>query len=217
MDKTEFESLVKTDRALNHLIRTSTAFDPPTTLLQARKEILQAEETPGFDLQLRVWQDPKFLLTVWEQDVIDHGKKYTYHFAGFDRTEPGVVIVPIDDKGRVLLGWHYRVANRQWSLELPRGASMDGETVLDTARRELMEETGLTASRLKEVAAIHADGGIVHDDVRVVRADVGSAELAPQDFELRYLDWYSPDEVRRLVKDNTVTCSLTMSALMIVL
>ena len=65
-------------------------------------------------------------------------------------THPGsVVVLPVLPDGRVLLIQQYRYAARQYLWELVAGRMDHGETPIEGAARELKEETGYTAKKLK--------------------------------------------------------------------
>lgn len=69
---------------------------------------------------------------------------------------PGaVVILALFDDGRVLLERQYRYPNDRVFIELPAGKIDPGEDPLATAKRELEEETGYTASDWQFVCTIH--------------------------------------------------------------
>src|SRR6201984_3631127 len=55
------------------------------------------------------------------------------------------VMMPVDDRQRILLVRPYRLPARAYLWELPAGRVDEGETPLQTARRELVEETGYRA------------------------------------------------------------------------
>ncbi len=55
------------------------------------------------------------------------------------------VIVARDERGRLLLVRQYRVAMQATTLEVPAGQIETGETPEQTARKELLEETGYEA------------------------------------------------------------------------
>ncbi len=57
----------------------------------------------------------------------------------------GVGVVAVTDDGRVLLVRQYRHAAGEHLWEIPAGGREEGESVLETARRELAEETGYGA------------------------------------------------------------------------
>jgi len=69
---------------------------------------------------------------------------------------PGAVaIVPMFDDGRVLLERQFRYPHGREFLEIPAGKIDPGEAHLDTARRELREETGYEAGEWTRIGVIH--------------------------------------------------------------
>ncbi len=58
-----------------------------------------------------------------------------------------VAVLPVKDDGSFVLIRNFRHGMRGWGLEVPKGGVEDGESVLASAARELMEETGFTAER----------------------------------------------------------------------
>ena len=76
-----------------------------------------------------------------------------------------VVILAIEEEGgsepRVLLERQYRHAARQMLWELPAGRIDEGENDLGAAKRELLEETGYTASRWRRILHFYASPGFL--------------------------------------------------------
>lgn len=69
---------------------------------------------------------------------------------------PGAVaIVALFDDGRVLLERQFRYPLRREFIEIPAGKLDHGETHLETAKRELLEETGYVAADWKRLGLIH--------------------------------------------------------------
>jgi len=69
---------------------------------------------------------------------------------------PGaVVVLPVLDDGRILLERQFRYPNAQVFIEFPAGKIDEGEDHLESAKRELEEETGYTATDWRFVATIH--------------------------------------------------------------
>ena len=84
-----------------------------------------------------------------------------------------VVILAIEDEGsepQVLLERQYRHAAQQMLWELPAGRIDDGEKGLAAAKRELLEETGYTASRWKCILRFYASPGFLAETMDVYSA-----------------------------------------------
>jgi ADP-ribose pyrophosphatase len=76
------------------------------------------------------------------------GREYIRH--------PGAVaIVPFFDDGRVLLERQFRYPHGREFIEVPAGKLEPGEPHLDTAKRELLEETGYVAQEWTRLGVIH--------------------------------------------------------------
>ncbi len=60
----------------------------------------------------------------------------------------GAAVVPIDDRGRVLLAREYRQRIKKYTWVFPGGRGERGETPRHTALRELQEEVGIKPLRL---------------------------------------------------------------------
>src|SRR5215471_1174047 len=61
--------------------------------------------------------------------------------------EGSAVVMPVDEKKRILLVRQYRLPARRYLWELPAGRIDPGETALQSAKRELIEETGYRAKK----------------------------------------------------------------------
>ena len=84
---------------------------------------------------------------------------------------PGaVVVVPILDRNRILFVRQYRRAVRRELLELPAGTLESGEPRSACARRELIEETGWRAGRLRRLGRFYAAPGFLSEEMTVFLA-----------------------------------------------
>ena len=76
------------------------------------------------------------------------GREYIVH--------PGaVLIIPVMDDGRLVFERQFRYPLRRSFIELPAGKIDPHEDPLETGKRELMEETGYTASQWEYLATLH--------------------------------------------------------------
>lgn len=68
-------------------------------------------------------------------------------------------VLALTEQGRVLLVRQYRPAVERYTLELPSGLIDPGETPAETAKRELLEETGYEAGGIQVLGAMENDLG----------------------------------------------------------
>lgn len=62
--------------------------------------------------------------------------------------KPAIGIVPLTNDLQTCLVGQYRYTLKTYSWEIPEGGGLDHEDTLDGAKRELLEETGLTAKKM---------------------------------------------------------------------
>ena len=103
------------------------------------------------------------------------------------RHSGSVVVLAVDDSGpepRVLLERQYRYAAQDYLLELPAGRIDPGEDPLAAGKRELLEETGYTASRWKRALFFYPSPGFVEETMTVFLArGLKSGTAQPEDDE----------------------------------
>ena len=85
---------------------------------------------------------------------------------------PGsVVLVPVLPDDQVVMVRQFRHAIEEELLELPAGTSEPGESDEETARRELREETGFDAGRLRRLLRFHPAPGITNETMTLLLAE----------------------------------------------
>lgn len=72
-------------------------------------------------------------------------------------------IIPVDGDGNTWLVGQYRFTLDEYSWEIPMGGGLLDVPVLESAQRELKEETGLTASKWTEVMKIHTSNSVTDE------------------------------------------------------
>ncbi|MFJ4158502.1 NUDIX domain-containing protein [Microbacterium testaceum] len=127
---------------------------------------------------------------------------------------PAVFVVALDDDERVCFVELERYTTGR-SLEIPAGGS-DGEDPLEAAKRELLEETGVTASEWISLGRMNALNGIADAPEYVFLARGLKTTDATQSQSEEGIDavrWVPFAEALALVTDGTVTDGETIGAL----
>lgn len=98
---------------------------------------------------------------------------------------PGsVVVLPVFPDGRILVIRQYRHAAGQYLWELVAGHKEPNESALTGARRELQEETGYTASKVRKLLEIFPSPGLLSERMDIFVAEgLAKGAARPEDDE----------------------------------
>ena len=130
---------------------------------------------------------------------------------------PGAVaIVPLFDDGRVLLERQFRYPHRREFIEVPAGKLEPGEPPLDTAKRELLEETGYVAQEWTRLGVIHTAIAYTDEAIELFAcrkiSRSGAPRLDPGEFvELLIVDLA---EAIAMVRDGRITDAKSVAGLL---
>jgi 8-oxo-dGTP pyrophosphatase MutT (NUDIX family) len=126
-----------------------------------------------------------------------------------------VGVLPVDEHGGIYLVGQFRYPLQAYSWEIPEGGSPETEAPEETARRELREETGLSAGRLELIAISHLSNSVSDEVGYIYRAtELTPGSDAPDGTErlaVRRLDW---KDAERMLRGGQITDSLSLIALL---
>jgi ADP-ribose pyrophosphatase len=141
--------------------------------------------------------------------LLPSGKPGEYHYV---HTNGAAMIIPFVEPGKILLVNQYRYLCDRESVEFPCGSVKDGATHVETARHELVEETGYAADELTDIGRFNPYNGVTDEICHVYRAGglrfVGASPDETEEFELLAL---GPEEIGRLIADGTIWDGMTIA------
>ena len=153
-------------------------------------------------------------MEVREDHVINPGggeNQYGYvHFKN-----RAVAIIPLDDKQNTWLVGQQRYTLGEWSWELPMGGAPLTELPLEAAKRELKEETGLSAEHWTEIMQLHPSNSITDEIGFVYLAEGlthGETDFEEsEDLEIRKIQL---EDALAMVRDGGITDAISVAALL---
>lgn len=153
-------------------------------------------------------------ITVTEYDVLNPaGKPAIYGVVSFKNLAIGVI--PLDEDYNTWLVGQWRYPLEQYSWEIPEGGGPKGTPPLESAKRELKEETGLIAADYREICRIHTSNS-VSDEYAIIYAAKGltQSESEPEDSEDLQVRKLPFEEAFQMVMRGEITDSLSVAGIL---
>ncbi|MCW3117205.1 MAG: hydrolase [Chitinophagaceae bacterium] len=151
-------------------------------------------------------------INVTEYDVINpSGGKGIYGKVHFKNYAIGVI--PLDEDWNTWLVGQYRFTIDGYSWEMPEGGGMVNAAPVESAKRELKEETGLNANEWTEILRLHLSNSI-SDEYSIIFLARGLEEgiAMPEETEKLVVKKLPFDEVYDMVKTGKITDAMTIAA-----
>ena len=126
-----------------------------------------------------------------------------------------VVVIPVLDSGELIFERQYRYPLQRTMLELPAGKIDPGEEILQTGQRELLEETGYSASEWRYIGVMHPCIGYSNERIEIFLARGLQRESGQQLDHGEFLDLLtlSLDDALQAVREGEITDAKTTTAL----
>jgi ADP-ribose pyrophosphatase len=129
---------------------------------------------------------------------------------------PGaVMVVPVTDRGEVVLVRQYRYPLKRHFIEIPAGKIEPGEDPLMTGMRELREECGIEAGSWQHIATVHPCIGYSDERIELyVARCLTRVASAPAEGEFVETLEVGLDEAMKWVREGRITEVKTIIGLM---
>jgi ADP-ribose pyrophosphatase len=137
---------------------------------------------------------------IMDEVTLPNGDEKTFSYLNFAK---GVCILPITNDGEVICLKQYRHAMKSWEWELPAGM-IDSEDLppIETAKRELEEETGYKAEHWLELGSFYPSPGSTSEEIFLfAAAGLTLSEQNLENSEQIELHTLSMEELKTLVQN----------------
>ncbi len=126
-----------------------------------------------------------------------------------------IAILPLDEKYNTWLVGQYRYTLDEYSWEIPEGGCPLHSPPLESAQRELLEETGIHANTWREVGKLHTSNSVTDEQCLIyVAQGLSFGEAEPEETEELKVRKLPLKKVVEMVMRGEITDALTVSAIL---
>jgi 8-oxo-dGTP pyrophosphatase MutT (NUDIX family) len=170
-------------------------------------------ENPWKKISSREVYDNTWINVRHEEVIKPNGESGIYGIAHFKFL--AAAVIPLDNDGNIWLVGQFRYTLNEYSWEIPMGGGDLNANSLDSAKRELKEETGLIASKWTNLGRLHTSNSVT-DEVgyMYLAEDLQMGQAEPDDTEILQLKKVTLAEAVRMVMDSEITDSLSIAAIL---
>lgn len=136
-----------------------------------------------------------------------------FHLLDFPR--PAVTAIVEDRSGNILFARICRYASGTTEWELPAGGIESGETEVEAARREVLEETGYSSDQHELIYSYYPMNGSANKLFHVVRCEAIEPVQEFDKNEVSETRWFTQEEMKQMIKDRVITDGFTLTALLL--
>lgn len=153
-------------------------------------------------------------LSVEEDEVINPGGGIS-HYGKINFKNIAIGIIPIDENNNTWLVGQYRYVTDCYSWEIPMGGGPVGIPPLVSAKRELKEETGLTADYWEELIQCHISNSVTDErGITFVAKDLTRGDTEFEETEDLQILELPVEEAIEFVMNGEITDVLSIASLL---
>lgn len=160
----------------------------------------------------KVYDSPWVSLT--KHDVLNpHGNPGTYSVVHFKNLAIG--ILPLDQNYNTWIVGQYRYPINKYTWEIPEGGGKLEVEPIESAKRELLEETGITAQKWMQIQTMHLSNSASDEYcVLFIAQELSFGVSQPEDDEELETKKIHFNDLYRMVENGEITDSLTVAAVL---
>ena len=130
-------------------------------------------------------------------------------------TRNAVAVLVENETGELLFEHVYRYATNRMEWEIPAGGVEDGEDILDTARREVNEETGYETHAHRLVYTFNPANGSSDTRFFLVACRAGERTQGIDPGEIQSTRWLQPPQIEELILRGELQDGFTLASVLL--
>lgn len=160
----------------------------------------------------KIYDNPWIILE--QHDILNPvGKPGIYGKVHFKNR--ALAIIPIDEAGNTWLIGQYRYPLDVYSWEIPMGGGLIEIDYLESAKRELKEETGLMAGKWTQIMKIHTSNSVTDEEGYIYLAEqLTQGETEFEETEILQIKKLPFKDVLEMVMSGEITDSLSIAGIL---
>lgn len=174
---------------------------------------METTDNPWTILSSEEKYDNPWINVIEHQVINPSGGKGIYGKVHFKNLAIGVI--PIFENGDTILVGQYRFPLNAYSWEIPEGGGKIGVDPLISAKRELMEETGLSADKWTLLLKMHLSNSVSDEfSLIYIAEDLQQGLAMPEETEQLQLKRVPLPKAIEMVMNSEITDSMSVAALL---
>ncbi|ARM74993.1 NUDIX hydrolase [Acidianus manzaensis] len=156
---------------------------------------------------MKIYSGKKFEVYI-EKFNLPNGKVRETEFI---KHRGSAVILPFLDKNRIIMIRQYRPVIQKWIYELPAGTVEEGEDPLETAKRELIEETGYEANNISHLIDFYPSPGVSNELMHLyIATNLKFVGAHPEEYEVIEVKEISIEDALQMIKNKEICDAKTI-------
>ncbi|MBT6440014.1 MAG: NUDIX hydrolase [Flavobacteriales bacterium] len=174
---------------------------------------MDEQKNPWTTLSSQIVLDNSWI-KVYHHDVLNpNGNEGVYGMVHFKNLAIG--IIPIDKDLTTYLVGQYRFPLKQYSWEIPEGGGDLSCRPIDSAKRELLEETGIRAENYQEIVKMHLSNSVSDEKAHVyIATGLTFHEPSPEETEELVIKKVTLSEAFKMIVNGEITDSMSVAGLL---
>lgn len=171
------------------------------------------EENPFKRIASKAIYENSWIKVREDQVLNPGGKQGIYGVVEFKKV--AIAILPLDENNNTWIVGQYRYPHDTYEWEIPEGGSELGEDPLETAKRELLEEVGITAGSYEKILEMQLSNSTTNEtSISYIARNLSFSESQPEETEVLKVKKIPFEALKQMVINNEIKDSLTIATVL---